>query len=178
MGWLHLDSTGVNKMRLITGTARVVLFTCLAGMLGAAQAADDRPSVGKVLDVDRNNNTITVETDTGITEYEYDDQLEVTEVGIHDDTTPQPSMRELRKGDLVRVEDTAPGTDARRMLVRRVVVFQQPEQATSRSEPTRMAQRDMSGDSGSAAARGETGGESGRMLPKTASVQPLIALLG
>lgn len=154
--------------------SRLLLALCLACLAAAGQAADERPSVGKVLNVDPNGNTITVETDTGITEYEYDDQLEITEVGIHDDTTPQPSMRELRKGDLVRVQDTAPGSAPERILVRRVIVEQRAAPDTRTEQPVRMAQRDLQRD----ASRGEQGGETGRMLPKTASSQPLIALLG
>ena len=91
-------------------THRIVVLVLLASVLPvAAQNADPNAFTGRIISVDRNARTITVETLRGLQEFEVDaDDLVIEEVGPLEGYENDPSMKELRLGDLVRVVEKVP----------------------------------------------------------------------
>lgn len=153
----------MNLNTLPTRLLKVVTFAaaCLLPVAAAAQAMTDETFTGKVVRVDQNDNTITVETPEGLSVYDVDNEnLEITEVGIFENTH-DPEMRELRLGDLVRITETVPTAVPERQRVVRMERKRPPVQiAQAEPEPRPVVQPQP------------------RMLPKTASPLPLVALSG
>lgn len=141
-------------MKNLTLHCSVLLLLLCAAPLISAQQTTEQITSGKILRVDRNDNTITVETMDGLVVYDVDnDDLEITEVGVFENTE-DASMRELRLGDIVRITETIETAVPERRRVRRV----------ERERPVAPAPVAV-------AVLPAT-------LPKTASAQPLMIAVG